>query len=324
MAALFSDDEVEVKSNFYENAKEYNFNDCNYSLLIVGPSGAGKSTFCNFLVQEKRFKEAAGMMAGTEEAAYFKYPHFDENVLVVDCPGFCDPKRPHEEILNEICKAAILCRDGVDAIAIVINPMDRFSESEKVSYEQIELFGGNFWKHSFILFSHEHKVKKKMEVNDAREYILKIQSDPNCPPQLTKLLNKVENRFMCVESSKRFKDTEYREKAFADIYAMILSMRECNKEAYVNTIMSKGKIAYDDLLHIKGEMDLMIDSMRFELDAQRNRLSEVEGRRCSESCYYTEKMDNLASDYEHRIIGFQSEIAELKNKKDKKPSCCIL
>ena len=43
-------------------------------------------------------------------------------MLEVGCPGFCDQKGSREEIMKEINKSGILCRDGMDAIGVVIDP----------------------------------------------------------------------------------------------------------------------------------------------------------------------------------------------------------
>ena len=158
--------EVEIEyTNFYENVKEYNFTDCKCSLLIVGPCGAGKSAFCNFLLKKKRFAESMWFLSVTEKADYCIIPGIDGDMLVVDCPGFCDPTRPPDEIIEELCKAAILCRDGMDAIGIVIDPTSRFTETQKISYEQIDSIGGEFWKHAFIIFNREKKLGEKSDLN---------------------------------------------------------------------------------------------------------------------------------------------------------------
>ena len=247
-------DPVEV-TKFYDNVKEYNFTDCKNSLLIVGPCRAGKSAFCNFLLKEERFAEAIGLLAVTEKADYCRIPGKDGDMLVVDCPGFCDPKLPPDEIIEELCKAAILCRDGMDAIGIVIDPTSRFSETQKISYEQIESMGGEFWKHAFIIFNREKKLEKNF--GSANEYIHQITKDPKCPTEFKELLNKVDNRFICVESKKRCGDEDYWGKIRDNLLAMIMQIKENNAGGvYMNTFMKYGQTAYKSLVELQQQKEV--------------------------------------------------------------------
>ena len=327
MASAFSDDEPEIEvhsKEFYNNPEEYNFDDCKYSLLIVGPCGAGKSAFCNFLIKEKKFNESTGMLAGTEKTAHCIFPCKDGAMLVVDCPGFCDPKKSHEEILSEIGKAAILCRDGMDAIGIVIDPTTRFSESQKISYEQIELFGGNFWKHSFIIFNHEKKIQKKLKFNDAYEYINQVQKDPKCPAEFSKLLAKVENRFICVESSKRWKDEDYWGMIRDSLLAMIVQIQVNNEGLYINDFMKQAKMTYESLSQMWQEMRASMDSMRNQMDIQNEQITDLKVRKESQSSYYDEQFDRLNEQYQLQVLEYENKILELNRKVNEKKKCKVM
>ncbi|KAI6653390.1 GTPase IMAP family member 1-like [Oopsacas minuta] len=324
MANAFPDDEIEVASKFYENPKEYDFKDCKYSLLIVGPCGAGKSAFCNFLLKEKRFAEAAGLLAGTEEAAHCTFHCKDGDMLVVDCPGFCDPKRSHKEIMTEIGKAAILCRDGMDAIGIVIDPTTRFSETQKISYEQIELFGGEFWKHSFIIFNHEKKIQKKLKYNNASDYINKTMNDPKCPAEFAKLLNKVGKRFICVESSKKWNDEEYWGSIRDGLLAMVLQIKLNNEGSYVNCFMEHGKLTYNGLVGMWDEMRGEIDAMNKKIKEQDNHIWDLETERKKESTSYQDEIDQITEQFSMRVQLYEDQIAELNKKVNKKGGCIVM
>ena len=320
MASPFSYDEPEVEvhsKEFYNNLEEYNFDYCKYSLLIVGPCGAGKSAFCNFLMKEKIFTESTGMLAGTEKTAHCIFPCKDGAMLVVDCPGFCDPKKSHEEILSEIGKAAILCRDGMDAIGIVIDPTTRFSESQKISYEQIELFGGNFWKHAFIIFNHEKKIQKKLKFNDAYEYINQVQKDPKCPAEFSKLLARVENRFICVESSKRWKDEDYWGFIRDKLLAMIVQIQINNEGLYINDFMKQGKMTYDSLSQMCQEMKASMDSMGNQMDIQNEQITDLKADKKNQTLFYEKQFDLIRTEYQSQIKGCEDKIQELGNKTNK-------
>ena len=167
---------VEKDSVYGKKCYDYSFEECKHSLLIVGPTGAGKS-FCNFILGEKRFREAIGFIAGTGKADHCVIRSGIGDMLVVDCPGFCDPKRTTDEIIIEISKAAILCRNGMHAIGIVIDPTSRFTDSQKNASQQIALFGGDFLNHSFIIFNHENEIL--IGFSDVNEYIDQTKNHPD-------------------------------------------------------------------------------------------------------------------------------------------------
>ena len=273
MASPLSSSESTV-DQFYQDPLRYNFEDCKYSLLIVGPSGAGKSAFCNFLLKEERFTEAMGLLSVTEKADYCRIPGRDGDMLVVDCPGFCDPKRPPDEIMEEISKAAILCRDGMDAIGIVIDPTNRFTETQKISYEQIDSIGGKFWEHAFIIFNREKKIENKF--GNANDYIKQVTEDPKCPPVLNKLLNKVDSRFICVESKKRWGDEDYWDKVRDNLLAMIMQIKEYNAGGvYMNTFMKHGKTVYESLIELYNEMVQNMDKMQIRMKEQTLQIEDI-------------------------------------------------
>ena len=286
-------------NQFYHDPLRYNFEDSKYSLLIVGPSGAGKSAFCNFLLKEKRFTEAIGILAGTEKADYCRIPGKDGDMLVVDCPGFCDPKRPHEEIMKEISKAAILCRNGMDAIGIVVDPTSRFTATNKVCCEQMELFGGNFWKHSFVIFNHEKEIQEVLGFNDAREYIHKILLSEECPAEFKTLLHKVENRFIFVESSQRWNDEKYRFEIRDSINQMILQVKNLNGSVpYMNCFIMKAKTNY-----------FPFNCMWKELDGVKN-----------EQLLFDQKLKEFAT----LVMVYEAEISKLNEKLNRDKKCTIL
>ena len=286
-------------NRFYQDPLKYNFEDSKFSLLIVGPSGAGKSAFCNFLLKERRFTEAIGLLASTEKADYCRIPGKDGNMLVVDCPGFCDPKRSHEEIMKEISKAAILCRDGMDAIGIVVDPTSRFTSTNKVCCEQMELFGGNFWKHSFIIFNHEKEIQEILGFNDAREYINKILLSKDCPVEFKALLDKVENRFVFVESSQRWNDDRYRLEIRDSIHQMVLQVKNLNDNVpYMNCFIIKAKANF-----------FPFNCMWKELDGMK-----------SEQLLYEQKLKEFAT----LVMGYEAEISQLNEKLNKDKKCIIL
>ena len=254
---------------------DYNFDYCKHSLMVVGPTGAGKSAFCNFILGEKKFKEATGFMAGSGSVDHCVIPYGDGNVLVVDCPGFCDPKRTPDEIMEEITKAAILCRGGMDAIGIVIDPMSRFTDTQKHACDQMELFGGEFWKHAFVIFNHEKDILEDFNLLDARERIDEIKNDPNCPEAFISFMEKIGNRFIFVESKKRWNDEVYRQRVMDNLLAVVLQLKENNNERYFNCFIENAKRKFDALSALNKTMFAEIASLKADNEKMGKQLKDI-------------------------------------------------
>eukprot|EP00800_Vazella_pourtalesii_P001595 TRINITY_DN11486_c0_g1_i1.p1 TRINITY_DN11486_c0_g1~~TRINITY_DN11486_c0_g1_i1.p1 ORF type:complete len:295 (-),score=28.66 TRINITY_DN11486_c0_g1_i1:164-1027(-) len=271
---------------------EYNLGYCKHSLMVVGPTGAGKSAFCNFILGEKKFKETTGFIAGTGTADHDVMPCVDGDLLVVDCPGFCDPKLLPNEIIDEITKASIICSDGMDAIGIVIDPTSRFTESQKVACEQMELFGGDFWKHTFIIFNRENQILEDFDISDARLMIDQIKNDPNCPEAFISFMDKVGNRFIFVESKKRWHDEVYRQQVKDNLLAVVLQLKENNNGRYFNCFIEQAKMELEalsvsrikqaaEIVSLKAQNEKM-EKARIALEAQVKELLEKgDKRRCT-------------------------------------------
>lgn len=258
--------QIDKDSTFYKKLFDSDYDQCKHSLLVVGPTGAGKSAFCNFILGEKRFKEAIGFIAGTGTVDHCVISFDDGNMLVVDTPGFCDPKRTPDEIIEEICNGAILCRSGIDAIGIVIDPTIRFTETYKIACEQMELFGGDFWKHAFIVFNRENDILEEFDIPEAIMMIDQMKNDPNCPEALILFMNKVGNRFIFVESKKRRHDERYRQQVKDSLLAVVLQLKVNNQGRYFNCFIEHAKRKFDDLSVSRNKVDAEVVSLKAEIE----------------------------------------------------------
>ena len=131
-------------------------------------------------------------------------------MLIIDCPGFCDSKRPPEDINDELCKVGVIAKDGTDAVAIVVSPMERFSDNHRNVLNQLEFMGGSLWEHAFLVFTRESEIIEETGVNEGAEYIENMSQSKDCPPVLKEWLDKTKRRYVCVESKKKFINEAYR------------------------------------------------------------------------------------------------------------------
>ena len=243
-------------------------------------------------------------------------------MLVVDCPGFSDPKRTPDEIVNEISKAAILCRNGMHAIGIVIDPTSRFSDTQKNACHQIELFGGDFLNHSFIIFNHENDIIEKGGFPDASEYIGLMKNDPNCPEAFISFMEQVGNRFIFVESSKRWNDDTYLQKVKDSLVAMILQIRENNEILYSNRFTQHASIRYQDFNGTNEIMKAQIESLRMGMKLQQKKYDDLESARYLLCLGEIEKMRERLSD---DIKEYKREMAKIRDDKARENNkCCVM
>ena len=229
----------ESARKFYDNFTE--FTGYKRSIFTVGITGAGKSTFCNFLANAKIFEEGFGLVSKTQVAGACKFNFNNEDVLIVDCPGFCDSKRPAEDIQDEICKVGVMAKDGTDAVAIVVSSMERFSDNHRNALNQLEYLGGDLWEHAFLVFTRESKVMKEFGVNNGNEYIEMVSMSKDCPPVLREWLKNTNRRYICVDSKKKFQNVPYREDKCSQIFSIIDQIRKnTGNVRYSNSMMNQG------------------------------------------------------------------------------------
>ena len=252
---------------FFENFQEYT--GYKRSIFMIGITGAGKSTFCNFLANKKVFDEACGFASMTQQAGAYKFNFNAEDVLIIDCPGFCDSKRPPEDISDELCKVGVIAKDGTDAVAIVVNSMERFSDNHRSVLNQLEFLGGSLWDHAFLVFTRESKVMKEFGVTEGAQYIEMMSQSKDCPPVLKEWLSKTKRRFLCVESKKKFQNEAYRNEKCTKIFSLIDQIRKDTKNVrYNNSIMKQGAKFFKQLSQARRTQEGM-QKLAVQMEQQR-------------------------------------------------------
>ena len=264
------------------------------SIFMVGITGAGKSAFCNFLANEEVFEDGGGFMSVSQGGACCRFQFNSEDVLIIDSPGFCDSIREDCEIFNELCKIGVIAEDGTDAVAVVVNGLERFSDNHRKAFTMMEQMGGSFWKHAFIVFTNEREALRRNKVQTPEEYIDKVSKDKKCPPILKEMLLKTENRYIFVDSIDCFQDEEYRNDKCHQIFQFINKIREINNNTrYNNTIMLQGKKFFEERQEADERLKELEETLKRrdkELEDERARVKKEEERRTQEAAESETKM----------------------------------
>ena len=191
--------------------------------MVTGYSGTGKSSACNFLLGEKIFKAGPGLMPMTTQSGSYTTVFNGRKVNIIDTPGFHIGSREDEHIIEEIGRAIVLAGNGVHAIALVVGASQPFY-LQKI-FEKLE-FLDELWPFSFIIFSSAESYGATDR--EQRETIHKIYESPRSHAKdFKKLLNKVEKRFMMLDSTETNQD--YRSTKLMEFYRMVDSIYYTNK-----------------------------------------------------------------------------------------------
>ena len=184
-----------------------------YGVLVLGVTGVGKSTMCNFFFNvsedEDVFGAVEGMVPGTAKFNARCHPINGKNVMFIDSPGFADARKDSHEQIQEMGKALLLARNGVHAIVVCLNGSGRFTDADKSFVDELKQLETDelqsIWAYTFLVFTHGLNMGKNEEKR--YEKIKKWKDNPKCAPLFLELLDKVQNRFMVLESL--MDDTEY-------------------------------------------------------------------------------------------------------------------
>ena len=208
--------------------------------MLTGITGAGKSISCNFLLGEKVFEVDQGMMAVTTKSASHSTVLNNRKVEVIDTPGFCEDGVSKKQSINELGKAVVLARNGLYAIAIVINVSHRFTSSQVLFLEEMELLD-QLWPFMFVIFSAAKSFGATDE--EQRKAIYNTYNSCECPGHLKILLDKVGQRFMMLESTE---DNQiYRTKKLEEFFEMVDRIYHANKRVYSNQLFKQAIILYE-------------------------------------------------------------------------------
>ena len=262
--------DVTDMARYFEIDKELPYD---RSLLFIGATGAGKSTLCNFLVKKDVFEAKASMSSVTLAASSYYFEFGGLIYKVIDCPGFMDNEEKNQHrVLSEICRAGVLAKDGLDAIVFVIDGGSRFSDQrhEQAIYI-LNALGDNFWKYSFIIFTHEASMKDGNN-SSSDAYLKSYFDNPEHSGILLKIYNQVNGRNMKIElvSSECSQNNQYWDLKLEELVAQVGNIRTINESIRFDCeLMHSGKNLYAKcyaLLMENKSLQKQLDDLNIEIE----------------------------------------------------------
>ena len=211
------------------------------AVMLTGVTGAGKSSACNFLFGEEVFAVGAGLCSVTPKSDAVVKELDGKKVQLVDTPGFCDDFEEDEERVNELGKAVLYAKEGVHAVALVINASHRFTASEGKALEEIELLG-ELWPFMFIIFTAARCYGASEQKQ--KDAVFNLLDNKRCPEHFKTLMDRVNKRFMMLESTDT--SVEYRTSKIKEFFAMVNTIYSSNKRLYTNKLFVKANELYQE------------------------------------------------------------------------------
>jgi len=280
--------------------------------MLTGVTGAGKSSACNFLFGKDVFEVGMGMVSVTSKSAASEMEVNGKRVQLVDTPGFCDDFEKDEERVNELGKAILYAKAGVHAIALVINASHRFTAADAKALEEIQLLG-ELWGFMFVIFTAANCYGKSEQKQ--REVVISTLDSPKCPEHLKTLMERVNRRFMMLESTSI--STEYRNLKRKEFLGMVHLIYSINKRLYSNKLFDVANKVYKE-------------AKRKEQNREEELRKAQEGA-MKMNAEMAAAMANMRSEQERQHAIFQEALSSLKNQLAAKeafrplpPSCNIL
>ena len=258
---------------------------------MTGVTGSGKSTLCNFLCcSKKAFEANAGFASVTSKSAAATITMQGIRLKLIDTPGFCDDYETEEEHMNEFGEALVLASKGVNAIGLVISAKARYTANETNTIKYMAEFP-ELWPYMFIFFTNAESIgTNENERNTTLQENLK---HPRCPEALKELMQKVQNRYVLVESVKPSQNPEaYYQTKTTQLHLMIVELNEANNhQLYTNALFRKAKEMIDKLIKEKQEAEVML--VRCQTQVQMDTLNRKEKQKMAEEAKQNASRSNL-------------------------------
>ena len=276
------------------------------AVMVTGITGVGKSSACNFLMGDDIFEVDLGVMAVTSKSAAHSIVLNSREIKIIDTPGFCEDSKDNKENVEELGKAIILARHGVHAIGIVINASHRFTSSQVTLLKELELLD-DLWPFMFIIFS---AAKSYGATNEKqRKKVNEIYDNPKCPKDFKKLLDRVEKRFIMLESTET--NQQYRATKLKEFLEMVESIYHTNKRLYSNKLFEKAIELYEKIKDKEENREKAYQEALSKAELfQKRMIEEIENMKREQE----RRMQLMKEEAEAREQMYQKTIKELEER----------
>ena len=210
--------------------------------MFAGITGAGKSSAGNFILNKTVFAKKRGFIHGTDKCSAATSTICGKTVKIIDTPGFFDAFTPTEQNFMEVSRALTFAKDGINAVAFVMD-YNRYTEQSEKAIQQLLKFK-DIQQFLFVLLTHAEDDGKTKAATD--ELIQQVVSDPHCPSGLKDLMHLVDNRVIMLESVVTTAES-YQLQKREEFITMIDTIHKSNgSKAYTNVILHRAAQVYEN------------------------------------------------------------------------------
>ena len=164
-----------------------------------------------------------------------------KKIKIIDTPGFFDGFKSTEENFRELSRAFMLAKDGIHAVAFVMN-YNRFTTTCEKVLEQIFHFKG-MQPYLFVLLTQTDNEGITKVATD--KHIEECLLSPRCPQGLKNLMQHVSNRVIMVETVG-FVEKNYQKQKSQELITMVESVFKSNEnKLYTNLMLRLAANAYE-------------------------------------------------------------------------------
>lgn len=165
-----------------------------------------------------------------------------KSIKFIDTPGFCDSRLSVPENFNELSHAIMLSRSGVHAFAMVLDVTSRFSKANVTALQDFfEL--GEITPYTFVIFTKAKQLASRE--SEQKTVILEMLSDVNVPNSLCEFMQKINNRFILLESIN-YMGEDYLVKKLAELSQMLVKITTETNGIFTCYLMNHAKQLYEN------------------------------------------------------------------------------
>lgn len=220
--------------------------EADFILILTGISGSGKSQAGNFFMQQNVFKTNWGIEAVTTANASCTGIIEGKYIKIIDTPGFLNTHSlTHTEEFKSLAEAIVDNPNGVNAIGLVINIESRMTKEDITLLEKFLLMK-NLLPYTFLVFTHAKAFGNTIIQQDTKFEEL-LQDTISCPNILPHLINKLDNRFMMLESIKPVEEQYFSKKSHELLQILQVIMKQ-NTKPFTSTFNVSHKQSKEKLL----------------------------------------------------------------------------